>query len=443
MTGTKTVIANWARRHGKDELMLNWMAVAAMQRVGSYLHMMPEYSAVRRALWSGVNPRTGRTRVMDAFIPEIIAKIDDKGMMLTLINGSTVQFVGSDTHSSFIGSSVVGVVMSEAALADPAAYALLRPILKESNGWFAAISTPRGRNWFYDLYETHRNNPKSFVSTVSAKTSGVFTEEQLKEERHDYLQMYGTAQGRSLYQQEYEVSFEAANIGAVFGEELTKLKETGRYAPCAWDPRFPVMTSWDLGVADSTVILMAQAVGSEIRIIDVYEGTDNDLAHYAQVLSKKPYVFSKHLVPHDARNREFTSSTSRVDSAARLGMKWDVVPAIPKQDQIAMGCQLLNRCVINATPDLDTGIPACKYLLDMLEHYHFKYDPVRKITSTTPVHDFSSHAADALMLLGVALAKDTGFSAHSGGPIMQQEHQYPRVSAIIASRNKQTGSVWG
>jgi hypothetical protein len=383
---------------------------------------------------------------MDAFIPEIIAKIDDKGMMITLINGSTIQFVGSDTHSSFIGSSVVGVVMSEAALADPAAYALLRPILKESNGWFAAISTPRGRNWFYDLYETHSNNPKSFVSTVSAKTSGVFTEEQLKEERHDYLQMYGAAQGASLYQQEYEVNFQAANIGAVFGKEMSDLKESGRYAPCAWDPRFPVITSWDLGVADSTVVLMAQAVGTEIRIIDVYESTDNDLAHYAQVLAKKPYVYSRHLVPHDARNREFTSATSRVDSAARLGMKWEVVPAIPKQDQIAMGCQLLNRCVINSTPDLDTGEVPCKYLLDMLEHYHFRYDPVRKITSTTPVHDFSSHAADALMLLGVALAKDTGFARPEGNQIlMQSEYSTDRmrVSDIMRARSATKTSLWG
>jgi phage terminase large subunit len=443
VSGTKTVIANWARRHGKDELMLNWMAVAAMQRVGSYLHMMPEYSAVRRALWSGVNPRTGRTRVMDAFIPEIVAKIDDKGMMITLINGSTVQFVGSDTHSSFIGSSVVGVVMSEAALADPAAYALLRPILKESNGWFAAISTPRGRNWFYDLYETHRNNPTSFVSTVSAATSGVFTPEQLKEERHDYIQMYGATQGNSLYAQEYNVSFEAANIGSVFGSELAQLKASGRYGLCAYDPRYLVDTSCDLGISDATTYLFFQNVGSETRLIDVYEASDNGLEHYVQMLNEKKYKYGKHYAPHDAQHRELISGTSRISQAARLGLHWQVVPALPKQDQIALGCQLINRLIINSTPDLDTGAPACAYAMEALSNYQFKYDSVRKIMGRTPVHDWSSHLCDAFMLYAVAKAKDVGFIRPAEATTMQQERQYPRLSAIMRANNNRSTGLWG
>jgi phage terminase large subunit len=443
VSGKSTVVVNACRRFGKDELMLNWMAVAAMQRVGSYLYMMPEYSAVRRTLYTGVNPRTGRARAFDAFIPEIIAKTDEKGMMLTLINGSTVQFVGSDTHSSFIGSSVVGVVMSEAALADPAAYAFLRPILKESKGWFAAISTPRGKNWFYDLYNTHLDNPKSFTTTISAADSEAFTKEQLKEERHDYIQMYGSAQGNSLFAQEYMASWEASNLGAVFGAEITKLKADGRYGLCAYDPRYLVDTSCDLGISDATTYLFFQNVGTETRLIDVYEASDNGLEHYVQMLADKKYRYGSHFAPHDAQHRELISGTSRLSQAARLGLKWQVVPAIPKQDQIALGCQLMNRLVINRTPDLDTGEPACAYALEALSHYQFKYDSVRKIMSKTPIHDWSSHLADAFMLYAVAKAKDVGFARAENNPLHTDDRQYGRLSSIMASRSKPTSSMWG
>jgi phage terminase large subunit len=38
-----------------------------------------------------------------------------------------------------------------------------------------------------------------------------------------------------------------------------------------WEPRWPVVTAWDLGIDDVTAIVFAQVVGREVRVIDYYE----------------------------------------------------------------------------------------------------------------------------------------------------------------------------
>jgi hypothetical protein len=200
-----------------------------------------------------------------------------------------------------------------------------------------------------------------------------------------------------------------------------------------------------LGISDTSCYLFFQDVGTETRLIDVYASNDNGLEHYVQMLADKGYNYSggTHWAPHDANHRELISGTSRQSQAARLGLKWQVVPAISKTDQIALACQLINRLVVNSTIDLDTGEAKCQYAMDMMDQYHYKFDSVRKINSNAPAHDFSSHFCDALMLYAVAKAGSTGFARPTNTPILQQDRPYPRMSAIMARNNNRPAGLWG
>lgn len=431
------------RRYGKDALGLSWIATEAMQKVGSYLYTLPEYSQARKTIWDGVNARTGRTRIDDAFPPEIIKRRDDKGMFIQLINNSTVQLAGSDSVDGLVGAGIRGLVMSEAGLCDPRAWALFRPMLLETKGKSLHIGTPRGKNGFYNIIEANRNKASAHVQIISAYDTPVFSAEQLKEERHTYIQEHGTTMGNALFSQEYEASFEAAIVGAVWGAEITKLKQSGRLAPCGYDPRYPVHTAWDLGVRDFTIILYFQSVGNEERLIDITAATDLGLDSYAKILAEKGYYYGNHWGPHDIQNREWGTGTSRMDQAARLGLHFKRVSNTPKDDQIALGAQLMNRLVINNTEDLDSGEPVCGYALEALTNYRFKFDVTRKISSSTPVHDWTSHVADAFMTYACAKARDIGFQRPQN--ILQQHSDtpMPRLSAIMARMNKPTGSMWG
>jgi hypothetical protein len=438
-----TVVVNAHRRWGKDELCLHATAIHSMQRVGSYLTCLPQYSQARKALWQGVNARTGRTRVSDAFPPEVISKKDDKSMLIETLSKSTIQLVGSDQPDSLVGGGIVGLVMSEAALSNPAAFSFLRPMLVETKGRSAHISSPRGRNHFYKLYNAHKDNPRSFVTTLSAEDTGVFTAAQLKAERHAYVQEHGVAMGEALFFQEYYASWDAAIVGGVWTAELAKLKKAGRYAPCQYDPRYPVATAWDLGVADPTCILFMQEVGSEVRLIDYYESNNTGLEHYVKVLQDKGYLYSVHIGPHDIANREWGTGTSRIEQAARLGLHFKRANNTPKSDQIALGSQLINRMVINSSVNLDTGDEACARPLECFEQYHFEYDELNKVASGRPKHDWSSHMCDALMTYAIYNARNVSFARPSESVVPRLDPVMPRLSSIMAQRNRPSGAIWG
>ena len=143
--GGKRAVAVWHRRAGKDDICLHWTACAAMERVGVYWHLLPQADQARKAIWDAVNPLTGLRRIDEAFPHAIRANTRETDMFIRFKNGSTWQVVGSDNFNSLVGTPPIGLVLSEWALADPAAWAYLSPILMDNGGWAVFITTPRGR----------------------------------------------------------------------------------------------------------------------------------------------------------------------------------------------------------------------------------------------------------------------------------------------------------
>ena len=82
-------------------------------------------------------------------------------------------------------------------------------------------------------------------------------------------------------------------------------------------------------------------------------------------------------------------------SPTQLGLRFKVVPKIPLEDGIHATTMILPRCYI----DTDH----CKKLIDALRHYHRKYIDKNRMFRSKPVHDWSSHACDAMRYLAVGL----------------------------------------
>ena len=115
--GGKRAIEIAHRRWGKDEIALGVTCQLAHERVGSYWHALPEYAQARKALWTAVNPHTGKRRIDEAFPPAVRETMNEQEMFIRLKNGSTWQLVGSDRYNALVGAGVAGVVFSEWALA--------------------------------------------------------------------------------------------------------------------------------------------------------------------------------------------------------------------------------------------------------------------------------------------------------------------------------------
>lgn len=396
--GGKRALGIWHRRAGKDDVLLHRTAIAAFERPASYWTMLPEYAQARKALWAAVNPHTGKRRIDEAFPHELRETTNEQEMFIRFVNGATWQLVGSDRYNSLVGAGIAGATFSEWALANPSAWAYIRPMLEENDGWAAFITTPRGRNHAYSMLEMARKNPRWFAEVLSIHNTGALSPAQIAESLEEYIALYGVDLGQAQFEQEYECSFNAAILGAFYAREMVSVRREGRIDAVGADPDRPVHRAWDIGVKDDTSIWWFQVVGTQVFILDCYSQSGAGVDHYAEVIEQRRnehgWQDGIDFVPHDARVKEWGTGRTRVETMQGLGLKPQVVPLASKLDGINAARKTLARCVFHPRTE-EEGIAA-------LEQYRREWDDDKKTFKATEVHDWASHLADAFRYLSMA-----------------------------------------
>jgi len=400
------------RRWGKDDVALHWTACAAIQRPGTYWHLLPEAAQARKAIWDAVNPHTGKKRIDEAFPPEIRARKREQEMIIELVNGSTWQVLGSDNYNSLVGSPPVGVVLSEWALAKPDAWTYLRPILAENGGWAIFIWTPRGRNHATKSFDARALDSMWFTMKSLATQTGVFTAEQLEREKAELIAENGPEDGEAKFAQEYLVDFDAATPGAYYGSLIRAAEEEGRISRVPYDPALTVDTAWDLGIDDYTAVWFFQQVGREVRAIDYFETSGEGLQSVVkEAIASKPYVYGAHYLPHDVMVRELgAAGRSRFETLTGLGVTpISIGVAADPEDRISASRSLIPVTWFDAE--------RCATGLERLRAYRKRWN--RSLNAYTgPLHDSASHGADAFGEFAVNRRKQiaTASEDHRGKP---------------------------
>jgi hypothetical protein len=388
--GVRRAALLWHRRAGKDSFAINYLATVAHQKVGVYWHMLPTATQARKVIWNGVD-RYGRRVIDQAVPPALREKTSDQEMFIRLKNGSVIQLVGSDNFDSLVGSNPIGVVFSEYAIANPMAWAYIRPILRENGGWAVFISTARGRNHFYRLYDTNKDNPNWFCQTLTVDDTfredgtPIMTPDDIAEERREGMD-------ESMVQQEYYCSWEGGLQGAYYTDEVNDIRDNRMGSFDAQDGY--AMTAWDIGVADKTAIgvfMRHPTTGAPI-LMDAYEDRNKGLAHYIRHVRKwqqENYLFHYHFGPHDLAKTEWTSNNRVIDTAHDLGISFDMLQTEDLLDGIDRTRSFLRKLYVNENDNTLN-------VLDMLQSYRRDYDEKNQVYKDKPLHDFSSDTADMI-----------------------------------------------
>jgi len=394
--GKRRLLMVWHRRAGKDDVALNMAAVAAHMRPANYWHCLPMYEQARKAIWEAIDPHTGRRRIDQAFPLETRKRTDNGAMTIEFHSGSIWRVVGSDNPDSLVGAPPAGIVFSEWALANPSAWAYLAPILEENDGWAVFITTPRGRNHVKSMLDMARTNPAWFAEVLPVTATNAISLDAVERQRGEYHAIFGADAGDALIEQEYFCSFEAAVLGAYYGREMVDADADGRILDLPYDPAFPVHTAWDLGVGDDTAIWFFQVAGPQVHVIDYYAASGYGPEHYVEVLNAKPYTYGTDYVPHDAKARMWTGSLAktRVEEMLKLGRKPKIVPLHKIEDGINAARQTIGRTRFDKTK--------CEAGLEALRQYRREWDDAKKCFKDKPLHDWTSHAADAFRYLAMA-----------------------------------------
>lgn len=399
--GTTRALVIAHRRWGKDDVALNWMAGAAMRKVATYWYLLPMQRQARRVIWEAINPHTGMRRIDEAFPREIRRAVNNTEMSITLSNGSMVHLAGSDNYDSLVGSPPYGVVFSEWALAKPAAWGFVRPILKENGGWSMFLTTPRGKNHAYKMLRAAQKRPELWhVTTQSALDTDVYTDQGLLSEREEYLDEFGIEDGTALFEQEYLCSFEAAIRGSYWGPEVLRAEREGRVVEnLPVIPGLPVHRSWDIGVDDQTAIWWFQITDGGLRYLHYYEQSGMGVDHFAEEIRRVgdargfSYSGAIDFVPHDAKQRSWTSTNKdgtarqRLEDMKSSGLNPQLVPNHSLSDGINAARKTIQRAMFDGRH--------CEEGLECLRNYQRLWDMDNRIYSQTPFRNWAIHGADS------------------------------------------------
>ena len=398
--GFKRVLAILPRRAGKDITALNYVIRKMWECPGVYYYIFPTYSQAKKVIWDSLD--NDGHRILDYFPKDLVVQMNSQEMkilMKTMTGGTSLfQLIGSAIYDSLMGTNPRGCVFSEYALQVPLAYRYIRPILTANGGWALFISTPRGKNHLWNIYQIAQNSPDWFCYKLTIEeTNHIPLEEIEKEKRSGEL-------SQDMIMQEYYTSFDMGVEGSYYASYMDRMRREQKISDVPWECAFPVHTAWDIGVRDSTTIIFFQTIGQTVRIIDCYQNSKQGVEHYAEIIHNKPYTYGKHIGPHDIRVKEWGSGITRYEKARQLGVKFTIADQFQIPDGIEACRSLFSKLWIDEAK--------CEELIKALENYRQEYDAKKKIYLPRPLHNWSSHYADSFRYLAVSLPKTSdGISA--------------------------------
>ena len=193
-------------------------------------------------------------------------------------------------------------------------------------------------------------------------------------------------------------AFEQAVEGAVFGQEMTSVREAGRITVVPLDVNYPVNTFWDFGLGRRNPIWLHQRIGLQNRWVKYFDDFGKGLGWWWRTLeawrmAHGEFAWGVHYLPHDADAEilgESVTTKHRILDAA--GMR--NITVVPRVAEKSIGIDLMR-----------TKLPAdnwfdrveCAEGIKCLDGYQYEWNEKMGQWSRTPLANWAAHGADAWM----------------------------------------------
>ena len=377
------------RRCGKTVACINDIikrAILCEKPEGRFAYIAPLFNQAKDVAWSYLKRYAS---------PILASQPNETELRVDLINGARIRLYGADNPDRLRGLYLDDVILDEYADMHPAVWGeVVRPMLTDRQGSATFIGTPKGHNSFYHLWEDTLDNPEWFRLMLKASETGLISETE--------LQAAAKEMTPEQYQQEFECSWSAAITGSIYGKYIDQAVNEGRITDnIAVDPKYPIYTAWDLGFGDSTAIWFYQVGFNEIMIVDCYENSGEGIDHYCKIVKEKfpKERYHVHYVPHDAANKlQAAGGRSIIEQMKTFDIGSIMcVPATSQENSIEALRMTLPKCWFHATN--------CYNGIEALRMYRYGYDEINRNFKTKPLHDWSSHFADAAEIIAVMWQK--------------------------------------
>lgn len=241
------------RRFGKSYLSINEIAKFARLPNQKVLYVAPTYRQAKTVIWDDLKEML--------YAVNWIKKVNESDLSILLVNGSKISIRSSDNKDALRGAKYNFIVLDECADMDPDTfYTVLRPTLSDTKGSALFIGSPKGRNWFYDLYVQAGATEDWNAHQYTTIQGGQVDEEEIEAAKRDM--------DERQFQQEYLASFVdyAGVIYYAFSEENMK-----QYDRSTLSPRDPLHIGMDFNINPMSAVVCVINKTGTMHIIDEIE----------------------------------------------------------------------------------------------------------------------------------------------------------------------------
>jgi phage terminase large subunit len=307
-----------------------------------------------------------------------VKKINETELTLELINGSEISLKGADNYDSLRGVGLNFVVIDEAADMSPEAwYEVLRPTLSDTGGSALFLGTPKGYNWFKDLYDLGKTR-KGWVSFQFTTIDGGNVPED------EILQAQQDLDSRT-FRQEYMATFEqyAGIIAYAFGDHNLQ-------AAPAIEKHTPLICGIDFNVSPMSCVVMVRTNNGLHAIDDIALHSSNTNEMIEEIRNRYPTnPITAFPDPAGVQKRSSANGNTDIRLLEMAGFTVRYHRAHPLiKDRINAANSLFYRREDGTTRFYID--PKCKHTIKSLKNYSYKED------SQIPLKGEFDHMFDAL-----------------------------------------------
>lgn len=229
----------------------SFLSMSMMARVARYpysqvWYVTTTYSAAKNIMWNALKEKLQKVGWAKRF--------HEVALQATLVNGSVISLKGAANSDALRGVGLDYLVMDEAAYVEEEVWKeVLRPTLSDRGGGALFISSPSGRNWFYDLWEIGQSGEDEDWESWQFTTleGGNVPPEEIESARRNL--------DARTFEQEYEARF-VTYTGLVY----YSFDYDESVVDHSYDSDLPVLIGMDFNIDPMTATVFQQ---------DPYDGT--------------------------------------------------------------------------------------------------------------------------------------------------------------------------
>ena len=236
------------RRFGKSFLAINEVAKHGRYPNQNICVVAPTYRQVKQVFWQEFLERLHSVNW--------IKSVNQSDLCITLVNNTRIYLRSADNFDSLRGMKYNFLVMDECADINPEAwFSVLRPTLSDTQGSALFIGSPKGRNWFYDLWISAKNNEDWDSFQFTTLQGGNVPPEELEQARRDL--------DPRTFEQEYEAQFVSYSQVVYYGFTDDNI----RSCPQQLQHNTPLHCGFDFNISPGTCTV-GILLGEDLYIID-------------------------------------------------------------------------------------------------------------------------------------------------------------------------------